>query len=165
MEGDNLTYVPSQEILDKYADLLVNFALGGNKGIKKGDVVLLQVPENAKPMLISLRRAVLRAGGHPLIHYLPDEIEEDFYKEASEEHLTFFPGKYLKGRVDEIDHSIFIIADTNPKELEKIDPKKIMMKNRAFKPYKDWRTEKENAGKFTWTIAAYATEGMARERG
>ena len=165
MEGDNLTYVPSQEILDKYADLLVNFALGGNKGIKKGDVVLLQVPENAKPMLISLRRIVLRAGGHPLINYMPDDIAEDFYKEATEEHLTFFPGKYLKGRVDEIDHSVYIIADTNPKELEKVDPKKIMVKNKSFKPYKDWKNEKENAGKFTWTLAAYATEGMAKEAG
>ncbi|MBU2503641.1 MAG: aminopeptidase [Nanoarchaeota archaeon] len=160
-----MTYVPSQEILDKYADLLVNFALGGNKGIKKGDVVLLQVPENAKPMLISLRRIVLRAGGHPLINYMPDDIAEDFYKEATEEHLTFFPGKYLKGRVDEIDHSVYIIADTNPKELEKVDPKKIMVKNKSFKPYKDWKNEKENAGKFTWTLAAYATEGMAKEAG
>ncbi len=158
-------YIPSQEILDKYANLLINFALGNCKGIKKGDVVFLQVPENAKPLLISLRRAVLKAGGHPLIYYMPDDIAEDFYKDATEEHLTFFPAKYLKGRVDEMDHFVAIIADTNPKELEKVDPKKIMMRNESFKPYSDWKKEKGNLGKFTWTIAAYATKGMADEAG
>ena len=161
----NSKYVPSQEILDKYADLLINFALGSYNGIKKGEVVLLQVPENAKPLLISLRKSVLKAGGHPLIHYIPDDITEEFYKHATEDHLTFFPAKYLKGRVDQIDHSVFIIADTNPKELENVEPRKIMTKDKSFKPYKDWRNEKENAGKFTWTVASYATEGTAKEAG
>ena len=164
-DGSEQKYVPSEEILDKYADLLINFALNDYKGIKKGDVVLLQVPENAKPLLISLRRAVLKSGGHPIIQYMPDDIAEDFYKEATEDHLNFFPAKYLKGRVDEIDHLVLIIADTNPKELEKVDPKKIMTRNKSFKPYMDWRNEKENAGKFTWTLAAYATEGVAKEAG
>jgi len=162
---ENSKYVPSEEILDKYADLLINFALGSYNGIKKGDVVLLQVPENAKPLLISLRRAVLKAGGHPIINYMPDDIAEDFYKHATEDHLTFFPAKYLKGRIDEIDHVVAIIADTNPKELENVEPRKIMTRNKAFKPYKDWKNEKENAGKFTWTLASYATEGNAKEAG
>jgi hypothetical protein len=34
-----MSYTPSKQILDKYADVMVNFALGGGKGIKKGDVV------------------------------------------------------------------------------------------------------------------------------
>lgn len=162
---ENLKYIPSDKILDKYADLLINFALGSYKGIKKGDVVLLKVPENAKPLLIALRRTVLKAGGHTIVHYLPDDIAEEFYEYATEDHLTFFPGKYLKGMVDEIDHLVAIIANTNPKELEKVDPKKIMTKNKSLKPYMDWRREKENAGKFTWTLAAYATEGVAKEAG
>ena len=32
-------YKPSKKVLEKYADVLVNFALGSYKGIKKGDVV------------------------------------------------------------------------------------------------------------------------------
>ncbi len=165
MEERKSNYVPSKEVLDKYADLLINFALGDCKGIKKGDVVFLQVPENAKPLLISLRNSVLKAGGHPLISYLLDDTAEEFYKLASDEQISFFPEKSLKGRVDQADHFLMIIADTNPKELENINPKKIMMRQRAFKPYMDWRHEKENAGKLTWTLAAYATEGMAKEAG
>ncbi|MBI4091509.1 aminopeptidase, partial [candidate division WWE3 bacterium] len=34
-----------------------------------------------------------------------------------------------------------------------------------FRPYKDWRDEKENAGKFTWTLGLYGTKAMAKEAG
>ena len=63
-------YKPSDEILEKYANVLVNFALNSGKGIKKGEVVFVQVPECAKPMLIALQRAILKAGGNMILNYL-----------------------------------------------------------------------------------------------
>ncbi len=48
------SYRPSQKILAKYADLLVNFALGGGKGIKKGDVVYITADECTKPLYLEL---------------------------------------------------------------------------------------------------------------
>jgi aminopeptidase len=156
-------YVPSEEILEKYANVLINFALNSGKGIKEKETVILQVPECAKPMLIHLRRAVLKAGAYPIIHYLPDEIQREFFELANTNQLQFFPEKYLKGRVDQVDHFVTIIAETNKHELEGIDPKKIMLNKENFKPYSEWRDEKENQGKLTWTLALYATEEMARE--
>jgi aminopeptidase len=158
-------YVPSQEILDKYADLLVRFALGSGKGIKKGEVVNIQVPECARPMLVCLRRAVLKAGGNPIMQLLPDGVTREFYEIANEDQLNFFPGKLLKGRVDEMDHNIYIEATNDLHELEGIDSKKVMEAHKPFKQYSEWRDEKENAGKFTWTIALYGTPEMAKEAG
>jgi len=158
-----MIYQPSRKVLDKYSDVLVNFALNSGEGVKKGEVVLIQVPECAKPFLVSLRRAILEAGANPIIEYLPDDISREYYDLANDKQLSFFPSKYMKGKVDEIDHSINIIADTNKHELEGISPKKIMEKQIAFKPYRDWRNEKENAGKYTWTLALYGTEAMAKE--
>lgn len=160
-----MAYQPSQEILNKYADVLVNFAVGGGKGAKRGEVVLLQVPECAKPLLISLQKAVLKAGAHYITHYLPDETARHFYELAEEHHLDFFPDKLLKGRVEQMDHSIDIEATTNKKELEGIHPAKIMRRNKSHKPYKEWREQKENEGKYTWTLALYGTEAMAKEAG
>ncbi|MEK6848049.1 MAG: aminopeptidase, partial [Nanoarchaeota archaeon] len=160
-----MAYILDSKILEKYASVLVNFALNGGKGIKKGEVVLLEVPECAKPILIPLQKAVLKAGGHYVTNYLPDETARHFYELAEEHHLDFFPAKLLKGRVDEIDHSIWIIAEVNKKELEGVSPEKIMRRNKAFKQYKDWRNEKENAGKFSWTLGMYGTDAMAKEAG
>lgn len=158
-----MTYQPPDSVLEKYAKVLVDFALGGGTGIKKRDVVFLQVPECAKPMLIHLRRAVLQSGGFPIVQYLPDGITREFYQYASDEQLTFFPEKYLRGRVEQMDHVIHILAETDKHELEGIDPQKLMKSQKAMKPYKEWRDEKENAGKLTWTLALYGTPAMAEE--
>lgn len=158
-------YTPSQKILEKYADVLVNFALGGGKGIKKGEVVFLQVPESAKQLLKALRITVLKAGGNPITNYIPDNFSRDFFDYADERQIKFFPTKYLKGKIDEMDHVISIIAEVNKYELKGVDPKKIMMNGHSMKPYMDWRNEKENKGRLTWTIAMYATNAMAKNAG
>lgn len=158
-------YHPAKKILEKYADVLVNFALNSGRGIKKNEVVLLQVPESAKPMLLALNKAVLKAQAHPIIQYIPDGMSREFFNLANQEQVIFFPAKYLKGRIEEIDHSIMIIADTDKHELEGIDPKMIMEKSKASKPYMDWREEKENKGKFTWTLGLYGTKAGADEVG
>ncbi|PIN88840.1 aminopeptidase [Candidatus Pacearchaeota archaeon CG10_big_fil_rev_8_21_14_0_10_34_76] len=158
-------YKPSDIILERYADVLVNFALNGGKGVKRGEVVLLQVPEIAKPMLIALRRAILKAGANSIIQYLPDDISRDFYELADEKQIEFFPEMHLRGLVNQIDHSIHILADTNMHELEGIESNKIMKRSRAFKPFSDWKRDKENRGEFTWTLALYGTEAMAKEAG
>lgn len=165
-----MTYKPVDKLLENYADILVNFALGGGKGIKKGDVVQIVVWESAKPMFIALRKAVLKAGGHPLSKYMPDDEQRlnpsrDFYRYASKDQLKFFPKEYLRGLVDQMDHMVAIISETNKKALAGIDPKKIMLSSQAMKPYMDWRREKENQGKFTWTLALYGTPHMAMAAG
>ncbi len=158
-------YTPSSKILQKYADVLVNFALGSGRGIKKGDVVFLQASESAKPLLRALRIAVLKSGGNPIINYFPDDFSREFFEYASIEQIKFFPAKYLKGKVDEMDHVVSIISETNKYELKGIDPKKIMLSNLSRKPYIDWQNEKENKGKMTWTLGLYGTRAMAKEAG
>lgn len=158
-------YTPNKKILEKYANVLINFALRDERGIKKGDVVLIQVEEPAKAMLVPLQLAVLKAGGHPMSQLIPSGTSKPFFKHASKEQLAFFPAKFLKARVETVDHSVTIIADDDPHELEGIDPKKIMFHGGIMKPYIDWREAKENKGKFTWTLALYGTEEMAKEAG
>ena|SRR3989344_7041243 len=158
-------FIPDKLILEKYAQVLVNFALNSGKGVRPGEVVRLSVNECAKPFYVALRRELLRAGAHTLTNYLPDDVSREFFELASDKQLSFFPKKYARGLVDEIDHNIFIISETNKHELEGIDPKKIMKSSIARKPMKDWLDAKENVGKYTWTLALYGTEAMAKEAG
>lgn len=168
-------YTPSPQILNKYADLMVNFALGQGKGIKKGDVVRLSASESAKPLYMAIHNAIVKAGGHVIGHYAPDEENGDmrrntstsryFYENASKEQLEFFPDKYLRGVVDQMDHSLFILADKDMHLMDGIDAKKIMMRGAAMKPFMDWRRKKEHEGKFSWTICMYGTPAMAKEAG
>ena len=158
-----MSYQPSQEILEKYADVMVNFALWSGEGVKKGDVVLLRAWEVAKPLYIAIRRKILQAGAHVISWYTPDDINREFFELANEDQLEFFPKKYFKGMIDQIDHYLVILSETNKHELEGIPADKLMKSQSAIKPWFEWREVKENAGKFTWTLCLYGTEAMAKE--
>ena len=161
-------YTPSKVVLERYADVLINFALGGGKGIKKGDVVHLTAPEVSRPLVFALQRAILRAGGHMILNYRPDSDKEynfdaAFFEHAQEHHLDFFPQDYFRGLVDQVDHTLFILGETNPHALKAVEPKKIMRRGIAMKPYRRMRTHKEHQGKLHWSLALWGTEAMARE--
>jgi len=155
----------SQQTLAKYADVLVNFALNSGKGVKSGEVVRLVVPDVAKSLALELQNAVLRAGAHPMMKFLPTDFDRDFYTLANEEQLKFFPRNLGKAQVEVIDHTLGIIADPNPAELMNVDPKKIIMARDSKKALRDWFDDKEHAGKYTWTIGLWGVEAKAREVG
>lgn len=170
-----MSYTPSDQILKKYADVLVNFALGGGKGIKKGEVVRVSASESAKPLFNAVCNAIIDAGGHVISHYAPDDEQGDkrrnesfsryFYEHAEPHQISFFPAKQLKGLAEQMDHSIYIHAESNPHALRGVDPKKIMQRGLSLKPFKDWLNQKEWKGGFTWTIGLYGTPAMAKEAG
>ena len=163
-------YTPPQKILDAYADLLVNFAPRMGKGLKKGDTVYLVGTEVTKPLFMAVKRAIVEAGGHVIANYMPNECDRyqndvHFYEHASTSQLNYFPEKYMKGLVDEMDHMLYLIGETNPNALKGIDPKKITRRVEAYKPFMQMRDKKQLADKFSWTIAFYGTEAMANEAG
>ena len=158
---NNQSYVPSSEIIKKYAQVLINFALNSGQGVKKGEVVEIIVPDVAKPMAQALQNEVLKAGAHPQLRLLPTGFEQDYYTLAKEDQLTFFPKKYLKARADLIDHRVQIIADPYPEELKNIEPHKIIQARDSRKLFRDWLVEKENKGDFTWTLALWGVEAKA----
>lgn len=158
-----MSYTPPDNILRAYANVLVNFALGDGKGVRKGEVVNVIVSEPAKPLLIHIQEAILKAGGHIILDYTPEGMNKTFFEYASDKQLDFFPEKYYRSRAHLFDHLLRIMATDDKHELEDIDPEKIMRKKRSVKPFWDMLDDKEVAGKFSWTLALYGTEAMARE--
>jgi aminopeptidase len=165
-----MIYTPPQQILERYASVLINFALGGGEGVKPGEVVRVAASESAKPLYAELQKAVWRAGGHVIGAYQPDDdahinLSRDFYELASDEQLDHFSAKYMRGVVDEMDHQVSVIAESDPHALDSVDPARIMRQGESLRPVLDWRGEKENAGRFTWTLGLYGTPAMAAEAG
>ncbi len=156
-------YTPNQEILEKYANVLINFALRNWKWINRWDTVFIQIPECAKPFLIPLQTAILKAWWHPIMQYKPDGVDRHFYENASDEQLSFFAEAYVKWRIESMTHNIRVIADSDLHELDGIDPLKIMKRVKANRAFRDLRDKKEREWKFSRTICMYGTEAMAKE--
>lgn len=158
-----MSYHPGEEILERYARLLVNFALGSGAGMRAGEVVRLTVGEEAKPFYVALRNAILRSGGHVISEYQPSGVAREAFELASVEQLSSFPRSYYRGLAASIDHHVSISSTTDPHELEGVEPEKLMLARRATAPYRRWLNAKEDQGRYTWTIALYGTAAMARE--
>jgi aminopeptidase len=155
--------MPNDNILKKYAELLVNFALWSGKGAKKGDVVMLSVPESAKPILVHLQNAVLKAGAHPMIHFIPEGLSRSYFENASIEQLKWQPEPYLLERIKTVTHFVSIISTNDKFELKGVDSSKIMTAQKSLKFYMDAKNKKENSGALTWTLGLFGTEAMAKE--
>ena len=163
------SYVPSDQILKKYADVLVDVGLGKGKGIKKGDTVWLNVPEVAKPLLYWLHRKVLERGGHPIIDMTPSpegnhSFARSYYELAKKHHLQHVD-EYKLNLMSKTDHRLSIIAETDKAELAGVDGKKIAVKNRANKAIFDVYMKRTSNLEMTRTVGLYGTDAGAEEVG
>lgn len=158
-------YTPSTTTLDKYADVLICFALNSGKGIAKNDVVLLVTPVEGMPLAMAVYAKILDRGGHPIIHLLDDDFKLAHLQHGSDAQIGFFADKYYRGMVDQIDHWVRILADRDPLFLKDVAPRKIMLQNQSLRPFREWLDKKEDDGKFTWTLCLYGTEGLAAQAG
>ncbi len=158
-------FQPSPLVLRKYADLLVTFALNGGRGVQPKQVVQLNVPDTAKPLFEELLRAVLDAGAYPKTNFIPTKTDRLYFEHASDDQLVFFAEKFKRAEADLVDASITIISDADPSELRSIDPVRIFQAMDARRVYRDWLYTKEQRGAYSWTLALFGTEAMAKEAG
>ena len=163
------TYTPSKKILENYAMVMVDLAIGKSDGLKKGETVYLSGSESNKPLYAAIAKRITQKGGNIVHAYSMDDpsfpIERDFYLWAENGQINHTPKKYIAGVVDEVDHIIFIRSENNPRSLAGIDSQKVMRRTEALKLWRDLRSKKQNKGKQTWTICNYGTEAMAQEAG
>src|SRR3989344_9692278 len=122
-------YIPNKQILDNYAKVLIDFALGKGKGIKEKQVIYLQYDSEALPLALAVYKRILEKGAHPMIKGIEEGFQKVMLESASDEQLKFFPKEYTKSLVNTIDHRIYLIAPTDPFLLKNINPKKIITAN------------------------------------
>jgi aminopeptidase len=156
-------YQPDDKILKKYADVLIKFALWSGKGIKKNDVVFVNINESARPFISHLQRSILEAGGHMMLNYSPHGLSKEYFELATKDQIEFVPRDYLLERIKIATHFVGIISENDKHELEGVDGKKIMRRGELVKFYMDAKRKKEDEGKLTWTLALYGTKAMAQE--
>ncbi|MDR0305967.1 MAG: aminopeptidase [Chitinispirillales bacterium] len=158
-------YTPPKMILKRYADVMIKFALNSGKGIKKNEVVYIVAQTPGLPLAKEVYKTVFEMGGYPMINIIDDEFKTLQVNNASKRQLEFFPEKIYRGLADTIDHWVRIIADEDPMYLQNADPAKVLLSNQAARRFREWLDEKEDKGKFTWTLCLYGTEKMAEEAG
>jgi aminopeptidase len=165
-----MSYVPPPEILQRYGEVMVNYGLGNGSGITPGDVVGVVCPEDAKPLLLEVAKAVWCAGGHVIVDFRPGDdanwnMQKAFYEIASEEQLDFYPDAYRRSYFDTIDHYLALLAYRDPRSLAGADPNKRSRHARSRGRESTYRFEKVKAGTLSWSGGLYGSEALAAEAG
>ena len=146
-----MSYEPSQEIVERYARVLVDFALGDGDGIKPGDTVRVVGSEETKPLFAEVCRAVWRSGGNVIAELTPDagralQPRARLLRARQRRPARPLPREVPARLLDEIDHLVYIDGSDYPQAMKDVDPQKMMRRQAAFMPMIAWQQEKEAAG-------------------
>jgi aminopeptidase len=143
--------------IEKLAKLCVHYSVN----VKPKETVLIQGTELAFPLMHELYKECLLSDAYPWI--IADlDTAYTFYKHAKEHQLEFV-SPFDKFIVENIDVTIGIFCEPNPKRLTNIDPAKIRMRRAARRELADTVFKREAEGKFRWTGLPYPINAQAQE--
>ncbi|MBP1707189.1 MAG: aminopeptidase [Chloroflexi bacterium] len=144
--------------VSQLAKLLVNYAVG----VKPGDKVAIQGESLAEPLLKEIYTLALQAGGHPYLLFSPTGLDELFYRYAGEDQLKFIPPP-TRLIMETYDVRISLGGEGNTKELNGIDPAKLVMFQRARKEIMTTYLKRAARGELRWCYALFPTNAYAQD--
>ena len=112
MNKNNQDYLPPCDILDRYADVLVNFSLNQGKGLQPGETVNLRLWDAAHPMGEFMEKHIIQAGGNIIHNLLPiNAFDATIFQSHNIEKLQQEYAERTQSIIERSDHEMLIIAD------------------------------------------------------
>jgi aminopeptidase len=130
--------------------------------VQPGNLVTIISPIPARPLVVSLYRAVLLAGGHPVILMAPEECAEILFQVGSEEQLAFANPIEMRG-VETADVSIHILAPENTRALTGIDPSRQALQSKARQPRMKLFLKRAAEKSLRWVATQFPCQASAQE--
>jgi|Deesub1362A_J573_1020465.scaffolds.fasta_scaffold09215_2 aminopeptidase len=154
--------------MDLHVERLARVLVEYSARIGKGDRVLIEAEPAAEPLVRSLFRRILEAGGYPhlfislagMVSYTG--LDDLFFRFASEEQLGAEPAFY-KLAYEQFDSRIRIHSDRNTKALMGVPPERLARRQAATRAVLEAQIRRGAAGEFRWVTTQYPTEALAQE--
>jgi aminopeptidase len=127
-----------------------------------GDLVLLSSPPEGAPLVRSLFRKVLQAGGHPHLRVRLDGEAEALLKTGSDHQLEWVNPATIED-VERADVRIAVEADVNTRSLSGVDPARQALYARAREGVRDRYLERAAAGELRWVVTLFPTRASAQD--
>ncbi len=146
------------ERVEKLADILVDYSCR----VKKGDLVGVSGSYHAEPLMLAIYRRCLDRGAHVALRPSLPHAGPIFYKHASEDQLEHV-WETERWLAENLDVRFTIIADTNTRQLSKVDPGKQGVVSRARKPLMDVLMNRGASRDLRWNVTLFPTEAHAMD--
>ena len=145
--------------IEKLAKLSVHYSVD----LKPKEKVLVQGSELAFPLINEIYKECLLSDAYPLIIANLD-VQYTFYRYAKEHQLKFI-SPFRKFMVENMDVSIGVWCQPNPKGLTNIDPQKIRTHRASGRELMEIFFKRTAEGKLKWTGLPYPINAQAQEAG
>ena len=146
------------ERLGRLADVVTGHSLG----LGKGDLVLIQGPSLAEPLLAELTRSAIDRGAVPRVRVTLDGLDRAFLTRASDAQLDWLP-PYALEEMEAIDARIAVHAAWNTRELSTVDPARLARRQASIGPVQQRFMERAAAGDLRWCVTAFPCEAFAQD--
>ncbi len=144
--------------VETVARILVDYSVS----VQPGQFVVIQGTPAGTPLILALYQRVLERGGHPWLRLGLDEVNEIFFKYASDEQLDFV-APVDRQLIEEIDARISVWTETNTKALTNVDPARQARASAARRPLLERFLERAAKKELRWTGTAYPTNAFAQD--
>ncbi len=150
--------------LEKYADALIwGLTTARKQPFRKYDNILVRCDLEARELGEVVYRKLVKRGFNVVFNFLPTPgLERAFYEFSDERQRGFLPS-WDKELYNNLNGYVFINAPASLTHLKGIDTKRQSQVAVARKPLFRIRDEREEKGKFSWTLCTYPTEELARQ--
>ncbi|MEM1655092.1 MAG: aminopeptidase [Nitrososphaerota archaeon] len=146
--------------VSRLAELVTDYSVS----VRSGDEVLIRAEVEALPLVRELVRLVVLRGGYPHIMLGDSQVDEIFYRYASDpvlRHLSPIE-KFIQ---ENIDVSISIISSSHTKPLVSVDPERIRIRRAARAELTEIFMRRQASGELRWNVTIYPTNALAQEAG
>jgi aminopeptidase len=144
--------------LTRLAQVLVRYSLD----LKPGQLVRIDGPALAAPLIAAAYREALAAGAHVYTSVGVDGLQETFLKQATDEQLRFV-SPVSAFEVEKLDAQLGIWAHYNTRALTGVDPKRQAARREATRELSRRFLERAGAGELKWVGTQYPTQADAQD--
>lgn len=148
-------------MVDPRIEKLAKLCVGYSVEVRPREKVLISGNEAAMPLIHEIFKECLLQEAYPMLMLRPD-VEYTFFKYAKDHQLKFV-SPFDRFLIENIDVSIRIYCDPNPKKLTNIDSVKIRVHAEARKELTEIFNKRAAEGKLRWTLLPYPVSAQAQE--
>ena len=144
--------------VERLAAVLVDYSVGA----KEGQLITVEAPSAAAPLVREVYRRILSAGAHPLPRISIDGLLENLMLEGSDAQLDWVnPAR--REDIEEVDGRVVIMAPTNTRSLTNVEAGKQARLHRALEPQRNRYLERSANGELRWVLTLFPTQAAAQD--
>ncbi|MDX6552376.1 MAG: aminopeptidase [Gaiellales bacterium] len=132
--------------------------------LKPGQLVLIEAPALAEPLIVELVKVALEAGAIPRTRLTTEGAQAAFLSQAGEEQIAYLLPSALP-EMEALDARVAIHASWNTRELSGVDPAKMARAQEARSPLLAAVMRRAAAGELNWCVTAFPCQAFAQDAG